>query len=186
MHSVDGGDVPNNDAGRMMQTPSPPVAGEQSSGRKAACRIILVCHGATESSVEVCSCLSLMHYFLSFLLPKILQTVCHIYCWSVRLGSISCLAMTSRMLIACYPFCNGVERFFLCMYFHIQMTYLHFSMVFCDANVKTLLWLMQKRFPSSKSEPLNMLGIVQVSGMHLFSNRKGFILTKNLSFPFGQ
>ncbi|MCO5582273.1 hypothetical protein L7F22_036165 [Adiantum nelumboides] len=52
MHSVDGGDVPGNDAGRMMQTPSPPVAGEQATGRKAACRIILICHGATESSVE--------------------------------------------------------------------------------------------------------------------------------------
>ncbi|KAI5084478.1 hypothetical protein GOP47_0000647 [Adiantum capillus-veneris] len=37
---------------RLNQTPSPPVAGEQAGGRKAAFRIILVCHGATDSSVE--------------------------------------------------------------------------------------------------------------------------------------
>ncbi|MCO5574060.1 hypothetical protein L7F22_027837 [Adiantum nelumboides] len=37
---------------RLNQTPSPPVAGDQATGRKAACRIILICHGATESSVE--------------------------------------------------------------------------------------------------------------------------------------
>lgn len=37
---------------RLNQTPSPPVAREQAGGRKAAHRIILVCHGATESSVE--------------------------------------------------------------------------------------------------------------------------------------
>ncbi|KAH7296788.1 hypothetical protein KP509_26G038700 [Ceratopteris richardii] len=37
---------------RLNQTPSPPVAAEQGSGRKAGYRVILVCHGATETSVE--------------------------------------------------------------------------------------------------------------------------------------
>lgn len=35
-----------------LQTPSPPVVGEQGSGRKVAYRIILVCHGATDSTIE--------------------------------------------------------------------------------------------------------------------------------------
>lgn len=37
---------------RLNQTPSPPVAGGQSGGRKGGHRIILVCHGATDSAVE--------------------------------------------------------------------------------------------------------------------------------------
>lgn len=38
----------------MMQTPSSPVAGGTSGGRKTSKRIILVCHGFTQTNTEVC------------------------------------------------------------------------------------------------------------------------------------
>ena len=54
--SMDEGNVANNDAGTMIgfQTPSPPIATDQSAGRKASTKVILVCHGATDSTLEVC------------------------------------------------------------------------------------------------------------------------------------
>lgn len=39
----------------MMQTPGSPVAGGSSAGRKTSKRIVLVCHGVSESDLEVCS-----------------------------------------------------------------------------------------------------------------------------------
>eukprot|EP00249_Psilotum_nudum_P017125 c26174_g1_i1 orf=90-2144(+) len=37
---------------RLNQTPGPPISGRQSGGRKCRDRIILICHGATDSSSE--------------------------------------------------------------------------------------------------------------------------------------
>lgn len=55
-YSMDECDVANNDAGTMIgfQTPSPPIGADQSGGRKTSVQVILVCHGATDSTSEVC------------------------------------------------------------------------------------------------------------------------------------